>query len=120
MAIADGNIEPLMLDEETATWPIPDNFASNFNKIKHTHRVQPLRVYDEDSVFIEPLVVKNTLKNSLVEVHFCIKHHRIGNGENVFDSFVGTVDQVLVLAQGAVKARNPYKRKNIRDGPYRP
>lgn len=120
LATNQGATERQCLDDETASWPIPDALASDFNKIKYTHKVLPLRAYDEEGAFIEPTALEDTLKNSLVEVHFRIKHHRIGNGEYAFDSFVGTVDQVMLLARGPVKSKNPYKRKNARDGPYRP
>lgn len=70
VVVLEVSAEPLTLDEDTATWPIPDSLAGDFNKIKYTHRVLPLGAYDENSVFIEPLAVENTIKNSLVEVHF--------------------------------------------------
>ena len=60
--------------------------------------------------------MNNTLKSSLVEVHFNIRHHKIGD----HDSFTGVPVQVIVLKSPTVPSSSPYKRKNLRDGPIRP
>ena len=74
-----------------------------------THMAQPLSIFKDD-VYVLPLVVNSTLKDSLVEVHFSIKHYRIHKRDSKpIDSFTGLVEQVIVLRAGEPHVGNSYK-----------
>jgi hypothetical protein len=104
---------------EMANWPVTDNARSEFEDLKATHRVRPLPVYMAQT-FVEAADVKAAMNNALVEVHFCLKHYRIGKDADRFDSFSGTVEQVIILRRGVFLPSSAYKRKNVRDGPFVP
>jgi hypothetical protein len=65
-----------------------------------------------------PENVPTALEYTLVEVHFLLHHYCIDGQEEQFDSFSGTIEQVIVLKQENAPPRKAYKRKNILDGPY--
>ena len=60
-------------------------------------------------------MVNSALRNALVEVHFNIRHYKIGD----HDSFTAIPLQITILKDEALTITFPYKRKNIRDGPVR-
>jgi len=108
---------PTAVDDETENWPVPNNFQPALCSVKHTHCVQPLRVY-VDNKFIEPAEVNHILANALAEVHFSLKHYHIQRpGENAFDSFTANIEQINVLKSGVPRARTAYKHDNPRTGP---
>jgi hypothetical protein len=113
--------EELKMDETTENWPTPEEMADDFRNTSATHRVQTLPVFHNEQ-FVDPVRVNSALKNALVEVHFCLRHYRIqekGAGRAV-DSFSAIVQQIVILKEGVPKPMNPYKRKNVLDGPYKP
>ena len=108
------------LDDTTAKWPVPDDMRAELQQLMGTHMAQPLLIFKDD-VYVPPLAVNSTLKDSLVEVHFSIKHYRIHKRDSKpIDSFTGLVEQVIVLRAGEPRVGNSYKRKNLLEGPYRP
>jgi hypothetical protein len=109
------------LDDITANWPVPDDMTKHYRNIMATHMAQPLPVY-KDGAYVQPLHVNAALKNALVEVHFSLHHYRIKDktADRLVDSFNGIVQQIIILKEGVPKPINPYKRKNLLDGPYRP
>ena len=98
----------------TEHWPVPPHLRDRFDVIKYTHIITPLPVFEND-IYVEPTLVNNTLKNSLVEVHFNIRHHKIGT----YDSFTGIPIQVIILKSSLTPSPSPYKQKDIREGPFR-
>ena len=110
----------LFFDETTANWPVTEDMREDLNQLMATHAAQPLPVFKDD-LYVRPAAVNSTLKDSLVEVHFAIKHYRIQKRDSKpIDSFTGLVEQVIILKSGEPRAQNSYKRKNLLDGPYRP
>jgi hypothetical protein len=109
------------MDNTTANWPIPDDMKKEFESLSITHQVQPLAAFKND-LYIEPNDVNSAMKNALVEVHFCLRHYRIKDKANgrLVDSFVGIVQQIVILKDGVPKPPNAYKRKNVLEGPYKP
>jgi hypothetical protein len=57
--------------------------------------------------------------NSLVEVHFSLKHFSFNKSGDQYDSFNGYVEQIIVKEEGAPTPVKAYKRKNVREGPVR-
>jgi hypothetical protein len=98
---------------------VPTALQAELDNLKLSHTVTPLPVYRLGQ-FVEPLEVTRALTNALVEVHFRIKHYHIARKDGAFDSFSGIVEQVVILKDGMPKAPNAYKRKKLRDGPFRP
>jgi hypothetical protein len=60
------------------------------------------------------------MTNALIEVHFSMRHYRINKDSESFDFFVAYIEQIVILTSGQPSARDAYKRKNLRDGPYHP
>ena len=113
-------LEEHFLDEETATWPVHEDHLEALHKLMYDYRVLPLPVF-KDNKFVEPIDVKHAMKDALVEVHFGILHYRIGSeGNNPHDSYSAIPRQIIVLKDGTPPPVSPYKRKNVREGPYRP
>ena len=110
------------VDEETEHWPIATEHRKFLDNIKYDYRIQPLPVYAEDDTYIQPKDVVNRMRDSLVEVHFRIKHYRIGRDASSFDSFSGVIEQVVILKPGIPKRSSPYSkhRANIENGLYKP
>ena len=106
---------PTAIDNETSDWPVAEEHRQLLDAIKSSYDVNPLPVYKSDT-FVEPNAVNSALKNALVEVHFNIRHYRIGD----FDSFTAVPLQLIILKDGGQSSSSPYKRKNIREGPMRP
>ena len=65
--------EAVVMDEETAHWPVLPRLRDELNKIKFEYCTVPLSVY-VNSRFIEPADVNNTIKGALVEIHFELHH----------------------------------------------
>ena len=103
------------IDSDTEHWPVPSYLQGRFDIIKYTHKTTPLPVFEND-IYIEPILVNNTLKNSLVEVHFNIHHHKISN----YDSFTGIMIQVVILKSSFTPSPSPYKQKKVWDSPFWP
>lgn len=103
--------------DEFNTWPIPEEYREEFESLRLTHKIMALPVYDDLATFIEVGAVNAALRNSLVEVHFNLKHHVIReNGSPLFDTFTAFAQQVTVLQRAPPKKPSAY-RKNIRRGP---
>jgi hypothetical protein len=85
-----------------------------------SHEVQPVPIY-KDGEYVQPTAANGTLKDSLVEVHFAMRHFRIQRRDSKpFDSFTGILKQVIILKPGQHHSQDKYKRKNCLEGPYRP
>ena len=113
----EGEVDGTMvIDEETARWPVPPQLRDELNKIKFEYRAVPLPIY-VNGRFVEPADVNNTIKGALVELHFELHHFAIR--KVMQDSFNATIEQIIVLRPGEACPMTVYKRKNPRDGPIR-
>ena len=110
----EGKIEEVVLDEETARWPVPPRLQNNLNRIKHKYWAVPLYVY-VNGRFVKPADVNDAIKGVLVEIHFELHHFSIWKAGH--NSFNVTIEQILVLRPGEPCPTTVYKRKNPRDGP---
>ena len=108
------------MDSLTENWPVPHEFVSELARLKFDYVVAPMRLYNQDLLYVPPTETNAVLRESLVEVHFQTKHYQIGSGMEATDSFPATFEQVVVLKRAAPKKLNAYKRKNLLEGPYRP
>jgi hypothetical protein len=103
-------------DEITRNWPTTDNaFIDALHGVWTTHNILPLPVYDEQRQYVEPMHVPSVLKGSLVELHFRLRHYFIKRETGNYDTFTGTMEQIIVLKRGGPEVKSPY-RKDIRKG----
>ncbi|KAG2113590.1 uncharacterized protein F5147DRAFT_789267 [Suillus discolor] len=93
------------MDEETRNWPVPDQFASEFDEIKYNYQVIPLPLY-HDGHLVEPSMANEAINGAIVEVQFHIHHWKIKQ----FDSFQANVEKVEILCPGPVHHTSSYKR----------
>ncbi|KAH9025251.1 hypothetical protein EDB84DRAFT_1243267, partial [Lactarius hengduanensis] len=105
-----------VVDETTENWPILDDFHADLEKIKIDYRAVPLSVFKGDA-FVPPEQVTDVVKGALVEVHFKLYHYHIRN--KGYDSFNGSIEQIIVLQPGEIQHMSAYKRKNVEEGPIR-
>jgi hypothetical protein len=110
------------IDSETENWPVPSVVKPFLDEIKPKFQAFPLAVYRADDTFVEPIDVCESMRNAIVEVHFALKHYRIGKGDSAFDSFSATVEQVVILKGGDLHSGPSYSKRSrdIRQGPFRP
>ncbi|KAF8436815.1 hypothetical protein L210DRAFT_790655, partial [Boletus edulis BED1] len=83
------------VDDETNNWPVEQKYKDALNKIKHTHRVLPLRVY-KDNEYVEPRKVNSLLRNSVVEVLFSVHHTYLKNQVPAHDTFRANIEQIII------------------------
>ncbi|KAG0705631.1 hypothetical protein DFH29DRAFT_872974 [Suillus ampliporus] len=83
------------MGNETHFWPIPDDFAKEFDDIKYSHLAHPLPLYDCGHL-VEPLHVNEVINRTIVEVHFAIHHWQIGN----FNTFQANIQKIMMLRPG--------------------
>ncbi|KAH9033408.1 hypothetical protein EDB85DRAFT_1832833, partial [Lactarius pseudohatsudake] len=104
------------VDETTENWPILVDFRTDLEKIKPEYRAMPLSVFRNDA-FVRPEQVRDIVKGALVEVHFELHHYHIR--KNGYDSFNGSIEQIIVLQPSDIQPISAYKRKNVEEGPIR-
>jgi hypothetical protein len=96
------------------------NTQAVFKGIKETHHLQPLAIYNENDKFVSPKDVPSTLKGSLVEVTLKLKHYHIKSTDKpAFDSFMGGIEQIVILKHGAPPTPSPF-RTQLKKGPVHP
>ncbi|KAG1725058.1 uncharacterized protein EDB91DRAFT_1087240 [Suillus paluster] len=95
------------MDDETKNWPIPDEFAHDFDGLKYSMAAELLPLYHEGHL-VEPRHANQIINGAIVEVQFSIQHWRIKD----FDSFQATAQKVTVLRLGPVHIPSNYKRAN--------
>ncbi|KAG0693310.1 hypothetical protein DFH29DRAFT_1007404 [Suillus ampliporus] len=93
------------MDDETRFWPIPDDFAKEFDDIKYSHLAHPLPLYD-DGRLVEPSHVNEVINGAIVEVHFAIHHWQIGN----FSTFQANIQKITMLRPGIGHRTSDHKR----------
>lgn len=91
-----GSDDSLNINTETDNWPVPNEFKGEFDTMKTSYMVNPLKVYVGNK-FIEPQEVTSVLDGALVEVHFTVKQYWINSCTPVINSFSALVQQVIVL-----------------------
>ncbi|KAG6906177.1 hypothetical protein DXG01_015430 [Tephrocybe rancida] len=112
-------IAEAMLDQDTAQVSVPAEHQAAFDKFKLTHKVLPLRVYDTNDEPVLPEEVASKLKGALVEVYILMKHYYMGGGEVKFNTFMATIEQIIILRAALPKLPSPYRNPG-RKGPFRP
>ncbi|KAG1866011.1 hypothetical protein F4604DRAFT_1683003 [Suillus subluteus] len=95
------------MDDETKNWPIPDNFAEEFDGLKYKMAAQPLPLYYKDHL-VEPAYANQIMNGAIVEVQLTIQHWRIQD----FDSFQALAEKVTILRLGPIHVPSHYKRPN--------
>lgn len=108
-----------MADNEISGHPVPMDMRASLSEIKLTHIVLPLAVYDVDGNYVEPENVVGKLKNSLIEVHYELKHWGMRENNVVTsDIFSGIIQQIVILKAAPEAVENVY-RKSLRNGPVK-
>ncbi|KAG6834268.1 hypothetical protein H0H93_010770 [Arthromyces matolae] len=79
----------------------------------------PLKVFGPDDAYIRPQEVTEKLRGALVEVYFTMKHYYIGGGDTKYNSFTGSIEQIIILRYAASKTPSPFWMAG-RKGPFRP
>ncbi|KAK0439641.1 hypothetical protein EV421DRAFT_1737802 [Armillaria borealis] len=98
-----------MLDNLIQTWPVDTEHQAGLDQLKTTHRVNRLKVFNVDESPMLPQHVASTLKGTLVEVHFTIRHWAIRrNKEPTQHTFSCTMNQICILKRAPPIAPNPY------------
>ncbi|KAH9046028.1 hypothetical protein EDB84DRAFT_1265624 [Lactarius hengduanensis] len=105
-----------LVDETTENWPILVDFHADLENIKPEYRAMPLSVFRNDA-FVRPEQVRDIVKGALVEVHFELHHYHICN--KGYNSFNGSIEQIIVLQPSDIQPISAYKRKNVEEGPIR-
>jgi hypothetical protein len=95
------------MDDETKNWPIPDQFANEFDAIKYKFEAHPLPLYHDDHL-VQPQHANEILNGAIVEVQFGIQHWHIKN----IDTFQATPHKVTILKLGPIHVPSNYKRPN--------
>ncbi|KAF8585869.1 hypothetical protein K439DRAFT_1615580 [Ramaria rubella] len=85
-----------VIDPETSTYPVPDEYMESYDKVKLKFVVAPLPVYHKD-IFIEPADVMTILQGALVELHIALDHYKIFTTPP-FDSFTAKSLSILLAS----------------------
>ncbi|KAG6918481.1 hypothetical protein DXG01_014108 [Tephrocybe rancida] len=110
-----GSDDPL--DEDTRNCVVPEQYRDTFDALQASHKITPLRVFDQHNFRIVPENVQQTLKGSLVEVYFSM--NQIYFERDAYNSFTGTIQQICVICPASDMDSNPF-RTHRGKGPYRP
>ncbi|KAG1751262.1 uncharacterized protein EDB91DRAFT_1243529 [Suillus paluster] len=95
------------MDDETKNWPILDEFAHDFDRLKYSMAAELLPLYHEGHL-VEPRHANQIINSAIVEVQFSIQHWCIKD----FHSFQATAQKVTVLRLGPVHIPSNYKHAN--------
>jgi hypothetical protein len=109
---------PGVVDKVTEQWPVPDHFRETMDKIKHTHRAIPLRVFIDDKLTAVNDIT-NVLTGALIEIHFELRHYAIKGTTTPLDSFNANIEQIIIIQPGEARPPTAYKRSTDEDGPIR-
>lgn len=103
------------IDDETRNWPVEEMYRDALHLISPTHKAVPLRAY-HGNTFIEPTGVNNSLRNSIVEIHFSLHHTFLSKQTPPRDTFRADIKQVKVLEEGK-DFDTGYTQTDVRSGP---
>lgn len=91
------------------TWPSTGGAKSELGRLSLTYRVLPLPVYNISHSLVGPAKVNAVLRNSVVEIHFNLKHYAIrADGVAKFDTYTAFVRQIVVIKEAPPKVADPY------------
>ncbi|KAN0141070.1 hypothetical protein V8E53_000826, partial [Lactarius tabidus] len=107
-----------VVDKATEQWPVPLELRDTMDKIRHTHRAVPLRVFLNEKL-IDVDHVMDVLVGALIEMHFELRHYAIQGSTPPLDSFNANIEQIMVLQPGEARPPTAYKRSTEDDGPIR-
>ncbi|KAN0130933.1 hypothetical protein V8E53_011311 [Lactarius tabidus] len=109
---------PGVVDKATEQWPVPLELRDTMDKIRHTHRAVPLRVFLNEKL-IDVDHVMDVLVGALIEMHFELRHYAIQGSTPPLDSFNANIEQIMVLQPGEARPPTAYKQSTEDDGPIR-
>ena len=72
--------------------------------------------YNEKETQILPEELSSNLKGALIELTFTLRHYRIKNASQDYDTYTGTIEQIIILERAPPKKVSPYRSG---DGPVR-
>nr|GAT44296.1 predicted protein [Mycena chlorophos] len=85
----------------TDDWPVDDAYDVEFFQLGEKMLFTPLTVIDDAGHRVGPKTIADTLRNSIVEVHFVLRHFKVKNNKDQwYDSFTAYPQKVLVINLG--------------------
>ncbi|KAG1882496.1 hypothetical protein F4604DRAFT_1921684 [Suillus subluteus] len=105
----------LQMDQETANWPILDEFALPFDSIKYNYKPAPLPVFYKGEL-IDPIHTNTALNGSIVEIEFTVCHWKIKD----HDTFQASAEKITILRLGAVHHKTNYKCPHVNNDKDQP
>ncbi|KAG2360158.1 hypothetical protein BDR07DRAFT_1487444 [Suillus spraguei] len=97
----------VQMDDKTKDWAIPDDLATDFDKMKYHFRAEHLPIYYEGQSVL-PTDAHDILNSTIVKVQFTIHHWRIQD----YDSFQAMAEKITVLRLGPYHHKSNYKHSN--------
>ena len=95
-------------------WPAPPEYRDALAALEDTHTIVPLMAYNEKETQILPEELSSNLKGALIELTFTLRHYRIKNASQDYDTYTGTIKQIIILERAPPKKVSPYRSG---DGP---
>ena len=83
------------------------------------HAVTPLRLFKNSGEYVAPDDAESLMQGGTLEAHFTLKHFWIRGASPPYDTFSGTLEQVVWLKAGTRRliGGDYGKRRNLHDGP---
>ncbi|KAF6749624.1 hypothetical protein DFP72DRAFT_913114 [Ephemerocybe angulata] len=87
--------------------PVDESHKPLLNGLVHTHRMNDMRIYDDNNALIPPALWRSKLLGAVVEVTFTLQHYAIharsgpAKGSAISDTFTARVFQLRVLKKPA-------------------
>lgn len=102
------------IDDIMEHWPLPSTLRAFLDDIKSEYHVRLLCVYKGEKE-VSPEQTNDILKGALVEIHFKLRHFQIWKPP--YNSYNGTMEQVIILQPGAPDSISAFKREDNSEGP---
>ncbi|KAF7983369.1 hypothetical protein HWV62_22359 [Athelia sp. TMB] len=109
------------LDDTTRDYAqyIPSGLQKKYYDLMKDYAVTPLRLFRNSGQYVPPDEAESVLQGALAAVHFSIRHYWIRTAAPPYDTFSGTMEQVVWLKAGSRRlVDGDYgKRRSLHDGP---
>ena len=93
-------------------WPAPPEYCDTLVSLEDTHTIVPLMAYNKKESQILPEELSSILKGVLIELTFTLRHYHIKNAMQDYDTYTGTIKQIIILDRAPPKKISPYRNRN--------
>ena len=93
-------------------WPAPPEYHDTLASLEDTHTIVPLMAYNKKETQILPEELSFILKGVLIELTFTLHHYCIKNTMQDYDTYTGTIEQIIILDCAPPKKISPYHNGN--------